>query len=558
MHIPLKFANAGFLDDLGQYFNAIVPVGYDPAKPVGTGAFMYESFTAGQQSVFKKFPNYWQKGKPYADQLTIIDFTDDTARVNALLGGQVEAIDNLPTGQIAQVQGNSSLKVLISHTGQWQPFTMRIDQAPFSDVRVRQAMRLIVNRPQMVEQVLSGQGRVANDMYAPFDPAYDSTLPQRAQDIAQAKSLLKSAGHAGLGVQLVTAPVFQGVVQAAQVFAQQASAAGVKVNLRKLDTGTFYGPNYLKWTFAQDFWATREYLPQVAQGSLPSSPFNETHWGAGKFEKLINQARAELDATKRDADPARGREDGVRPGRLHHPLLLQPDRRLQRQAGRLRGGQVGLPAGQLLVQERGVHRLAAPDPGEPSAMSRFLLRRILLGLLILLLVSIVVFAATQALPGNAARAILGRNATPARLAALTRQLHLNESAVSQYFHWLGGVITGNFGTSAATEQPVSSLLSARILNSAFLVLVSALVALPLSIGLGVWMAVKRDKPTDHILSIATLSLAALPEFVIGIGLIVLFATNVSHTRSPRSRSSRRASTRGTFPTWWCCPRRRSS
>jgi peptide/nickel transport system permease protein len=161
-------------------------------------------------------------------------------------------------------------------------------------------------------------------------------------------------------------------------------------------------------------------------------------------------------------------------------------------------------------------------------MSRFLLRRVLLGLLILLLVSIVVFAATQALPGNAARAILGRNATPERLAALTRQLHLNESAIAQYFHWLGGVLTGNFGTSAATEQPVSSLLSARILNSAFLVLISALVALPLSIGLGVWMAVKRDRPTDHILSLTTLSLAALPEFVIGIGLIVLFATNVSH------------------------------
>jgi peptide/nickel transport system substrate-binding protein len=301
VRIPLKFANAGFLDDLGQYFNAIVPVGYDPAKPVGTGAFMYESFTPGQQSVFKKFPNYWQKGKPYADTLTIIDFADDTARVNALLGGQVDAIDNLPTGQIAQVQGNSSLKVLISHTGQWQPFTMRIDQPPFSDVRVRQAMRLIVNRPQMVEQVLSGQGRVANDMYSPFDPAYDSALPQRAQDIAQAKSLLKAAGHAGLAVQLVTAPVFNGVVQAAEVFAQQASSAGVKVSLRKLDTGTFYGPNYLKWTFSQDFWATREYLPQVAQGSLPGSPYNETHWGAGAFEKLINQARAELDPTKRAA-----------------------------------------------------------------------------------------------------------------------------------------------------------------------------------------------------------------------------------------------------------------
>jgi peptide/nickel transport system substrate-binding protein len=299
VQIPLKFANATFLDDIGQYFNSIVPVGYNPAKPVGTGAFMYQSFTPGQQSVFKKFPNYWQSGKPYVDTLTIIDFTDDTARVNALLGGQVDAIDNLPTGQIAQVQGNSALKVLISHTGQWQPFTMRVDQAPFSDVRVRQAMRLIVNRPQMVEQVLSGQGRVANDMYSPFDPAYNSTLPQRTADPQQAKSLLKAAGHSGLTVQLVTAPVFQGVVQAAEVFAQQASGAGVTVQLRKLDTGTFYGPNYLKWTFAQDFWATREYLPQVAQGSLPNSPFNETHWADPTFIKLINQARGTLDESKR-------------------------------------------------------------------------------------------------------------------------------------------------------------------------------------------------------------------------------------------------------------------
>src|SRR5947209_2946041 len=118
-------------------------------------------------------------------------------------------------------------------------------------------------------------------------------------------------------------------------------------------------------------------------------------------------------------------------------------------------------------------------------MSRFLVRRILFGLLTLLLVSIVVFAATQALPGNAARAILGRNATPERLAALTQQLHLNQSVVAQYLHWLGGVLTGNLGTSAATEQPVTTLLSGRLANSVFLVFVAAIVALPLSIFLGV-------------------------------------------------------------------------
>jgi peptide/nickel transport system permease protein len=122
--------------------------------------------------------------------------------------------------------------------------------------------------------------------------------------------------------------------------------------------------------------------------------------------------------------------------------------------------------------------------------------------------------------------VLGRDATPARVAALTKQLHLNESAPAQYWHWLSGIVQGHFGTSAASETPVSKLIGGRLANSALLVLVSALVAIPLSIGLGVWMAVRRDKLADHVLSMTTLALAALPEFVIGIALALLFATTV--------------------------------
>jgi peptide/nickel transport system substrate-binding protein len=299
VRITLEFANAGFPDDVGQYFNAIVPTDYDPKNPVGTGPFQYKSFTAGQQSEFTKYADYWEEGKPYVDSLTIIDFPDDTARTNALLGGQVDVIDNLPAAQLQNVKSNPNLRVLSSKTGAWQPFTMRVDQAPFDDVRVRQAFRLIVDREQMVQQVLSGQGRIANDLYAPYDPAYADDLPQRQQDLEQAKSLLKQAGREGLSVELVTAPVFQGIVEAAQVFAQQAKGAGVNVKVRKVDSGTFYGDNYLKWTFAQDFWATRVYLSQVAQGDLPESPFNETHWEDPKFIDLIQQARAEVDEAKR-------------------------------------------------------------------------------------------------------------------------------------------------------------------------------------------------------------------------------------------------------------------
>jgi peptide/nickel transport system permease protein len=161
-------------------------------------------------------------------------------------------------------------------------------------------------------------------------------------------------------------------------------------------------------------------------------------------------------------------------------------------------------------------------------MGRLLTRRLLLGLLTLWLVSVVVFAATQALPGDAARAILGRTATPDRVEALREQLHLDDSVLSQYGHWIGGVVQGDLGTTAASRQPVSDLLSSRISNSAFLVLVAALVAIPLSLLLGIVAAVRRDRWVDHTLSLTTLVLAALPEFVIGIGLILLFATAVVH------------------------------
>jgi peptide/nickel transport system permease protein len=161
-------------------------------------------------------------------------------------------------------------------------------------------------------------------------------------------------------------------------------------------------------------------------------------------------------------------------------------------------------------------------------MKKLVARRLALGLLTLWLVSLVVYAALLALPGDAARAILGKEATPAALAALRTQLHLNDSVVSQYLHWIGGVVTGSFGISAQTQQPVSQLLSGRVQNSLFLVVVASVVAIPLSIGLGVWTAMRRDKAVDHVASTTTLVLAALPEFVIGIVLVLVFATQVFH------------------------------
>jgi peptide/nickel transport system substrate-binding protein len=290
-----------FDDLLAQYSLGIVPANFDPAKPIGTGPFKASSFTAGLQSVFTRNEYYWRPGEPYLDELILINFADDDARINALLSSQVDAIDQVPVALIDVLQSDSRIKVLNSETGTWLPFTMRVDRPPFDDVRVRQALRLIVDREQMINQVLSGQGRVGNDLYAPFDPAFAAELPQRRQDIAGARKLLAAAGHENLTIELVTAPIQAGAVEAAQVFQEQAKAAGVTVTIRKVDTTTFYGDNYLKWDFAQDFWYTRNYLPQVANGSLPDSPYNETHWADPQFGRLIAQARGTVDEKARTA-----------------------------------------------------------------------------------------------------------------------------------------------------------------------------------------------------------------------------------------------------------------
>ena len=306
VRLPLKTPDSTVPQTLASYTFGIVPVGYeafkgDPSTQVGTGPYKLKSFTPGQESVSERNPNYWRTGQPYFDTVTITDFADATAQVNALLGGQIDAMTDLPAAQVKAVESRG-IKVLNSKTGGWVPLCMAIDLPPFDDNNVRQAMRLIVDRQAMIDQIASGFGFVGNDLYAPFDEGYLSEAPQREQDIDQAKSLLKTAGKEGLTVDLHTTNGASGMVALATIFASQAKEAGVTVKVK--NDPNYYGDSYLKLGFSVDFWGTRGYLNQVQQGSLPSSPYNETHWppksGEGSnFGDLYNQALAATDANKR-------------------------------------------------------------------------------------------------------------------------------------------------------------------------------------------------------------------------------------------------------------------
>ena len=345
----------GTIDHLfAQYSLGIVPADFDLAHPIGTGPFKFDQFVPGTRSLFARHDSYWDV-KASVDSLVIIDFSDDAAKVNALLAGQVHTIDNLPA-YLADTIDTQGAHTLVSETGGWIPFTMRVDAAPFNDVRVRQAMRLIVDRQQMIDQALSGFGRVANDLYGPFDPDYiGDELPQRHQDIDQARSLLKAAGQEDLTVELVTSTaVGTGGVEAANLFVQHAAKAGVRVRVNKADPNTFYGSQYLSWVFAQDFWSTRLYLQQAIASSLPKSPYNSTHFADERFVDLVT-------AAKRTPDPARRR------------TLVQDAQQIEYEQG---GFIIWAFANQVDGYGPGVHGL---EPAREQPMSAFRFNTVRLG-----------------------------------------------------------------------------------------------------------------------------------------------------------------------------------
>jgi peptide/nickel transport system permease protein len=170
---------------------------------------------------------------------------------------------------------------------------------------------------------------------------------------------------------------------------------------------------------------------------------------------------------------------------------------------------------------------AASHPGA-RPLARLIRRRLAIGVVTLFLVSVVVFLATEVLPGNAAYAILGHNATPARVRALEVSLHLNRGVLGQYWAWISGLFTGNPGQSLVNGLPVWGYVEPRIVNSAVLVFVAGAIGALAGVALGAIAALRKDGWLDHVTSVVVLAVSSLPEFVVAIALIILLSTVVWH------------------------------
>lgn len=268
-------------------------------QPVGTGPFQHVSWTRGERSLAARFDNYWRSGRPFLDELEVISISEPSARLNALIGGQIDALAQLDPKQVRIVTGNSKLRLLEKPSGAYAAQYMRLDRAPFDDNRVRQAMRYLVDRKQMVQQALNGHGKIGNDLPSWFDADYAREIPQRPYDPERARSLLRQAGRSDLTVVLHTSDVAPGILDSSTLLAEQAKRAGVTIRLKKYPADSYWSGPYLKVPFAGTDWGGRPLLPQIQLQTLSKAPYNETEWRKPSYDRLIQRALAQPNPAKR-------------------------------------------------------------------------------------------------------------------------------------------------------------------------------------------------------------------------------------------------------------------
>ncbi|OJX65209.1 MAG: hypothetical protein BGO95_07115 [Micrococcales bacterium 73-13] len=262
-------------------------------NPIGTGPFKLESAdSTGQRYELTRFDDYWDQ-KPGFEHLTMVAFNDQAALVNALRGGQVDVVGAVPFTEVKALEATPGLDVLVSENAQKVFLSFRVDLPPFDDVRVREAMRLIVDRQQMVDVAFGGFASIANDINGNNTSCPPPDVPQRKQDIAKAKQLLADAGVSDLTVEISTDNGFSGMMEMIQVFAQNAADAGVTVIPNQLDTATFLN----KWTE----WPAVASVAQNIYFAIPTRYYlagggnNTSHWADPEYAEIAAKLYATAD-----------------------------------------------------------------------------------------------------------------------------------------------------------------------------------------------------------------------------------------------------------------------
>jgi len=272
---------------------------------IGAGPYTLEEHEPGVRTLTKKFANYWNSGNDsHFDEVETLGINDPTARLAALSTGAVDAINNVPAKTASRLKSMVNVKTLISTGNKQCTMPMLCDVAPFDDQNVRNAMKHIINRQELLDKIFFGYGQLGNDN--PVGPANyfrasTDELPQREYDPEQAKYYLKQAGLSSLSVKFHAADTgFSGAVDAGALMRESAKAAGIDIEVVREPNDGYWSNVWMVKPWSACYWSGRPTEDWIfSQIYYSKADWNDTHWKNSSFDKLLVEARSETDEAKR-------------------------------------------------------------------------------------------------------------------------------------------------------------------------------------------------------------------------------------------------------------------
>jgi len=290
---------------ISNKFTNIVPDGADHEtlrlKGDGTGPFVQEQFEPNAPvRILRKNPNYWNPGQPKAECLKITVAQEPVAAVSAIKSGQVDLVLNVDPSVIPALKDDPSVTLLETGASNSMTISMWVDTSPFDNVKVRQAMKAVVDRQAMIDTVLLGYGEPGADNPVPLGSPASFTKEAPKQDIEKAKALLAEAGYPdGLSFDLYTAEGVPGMVRMAQVYAEMAKPAGFNINVIVTPAESFWDDVWLQKPIVTSAWSMRPPGEGLAVAYTQNARWKETHWERPDYDALLLKANTTVDTAER-------------------------------------------------------------------------------------------------------------------------------------------------------------------------------------------------------------------------------------------------------------------
>jgi len=301
----LKGGNADFPYILADYHLTIFKTGTkgeEFEKGIGTGGYILQSWEPGVRALTKRNPNYWKKGRAHFDSVETLSIVDANARTNALATGQIDVMDRPDLKTLHLFKKRKNIQAISGTSGSHSTVPMIFTNKPYDNNDVRLGLKYALDREEQVKKILKGYGSIGNDHpIAPHMKFAAKDLPQRPFDPDKAKYHMKKAGMLGHTFKLHSSDgAFSGGVDAALLYQQSAAKAGIKIEVVREPSDGYWSNVWMKKSWSMSYWSARPTVDLMFTTCYAADAnWNETYWKHDRFNKLLIEARAELDEKKR-------------------------------------------------------------------------------------------------------------------------------------------------------------------------------------------------------------------------------------------------------------------